>query len=84
MLRVHFVHFVLHKSFYLISARCDSTFCVTAAHVVYIEDKSVENYKAPWIRFNGEVSIHDKGAQLQNFATNHHPHVLNFLSQLSS
>jgi len=51
MLSVHFV-------FYLVSARYNSTFCVTTStYGVYTEDKSVENYKALCIRFNAVKSF---------------------------
>jgi len=52
ILSVHFVHFAICKSFYLVSARCDSTFCMTKS------GKSLENCKTLCIGLNALISFY--------------------------
>jgi len=57
MLGVHFVYFAVRKSFNLVSARCDSTFCVTRSTM---EDKRIAKHCASgltlWYVTNGSCT----------------------------
>ena len=59
MLSVHFVYFALHKIFYPIGKRCNSTFCVTTSAMVCTNGTAVQNTVHRGLIL-WKVSINDK------------------------